>query len=188
MDTTPGTPTALVIAAIASAVAAFLSLGVTAMVPYLKWRGTDNRRRRRSLRLVGRLPSEVEHWSLRHNLLDAWILFDRRRRRDKRVIRKLERLYRCPRLPPCHYPDFCEACQVTHGREGEYLALMERRANRFSQRQQTHLRRRMDARPWRRNWLSPVQERRLSALEADREPEFDLAGFEEQPDDCSGES
>ncbi len=142
----------MVVAALCSAVAALLSLCVAIMVPYLNWRGSEGWRRWRAQRLVGTVPSDVRRWSVRYNMLDAWIHFDRQRRRDKRVIHKLERLYECPRLPPCEYPQFCEDCQATGGRGAEFLYWSKRRRDRWTQRQQTFVRRQDGDHPWRSNW------------------------------------
>ena len=169
MDGTSGTPTALVVAAVASAIAAFLTFGVAALVPYLNWRGSDRWRRRRALRLVRRPPKEVHHWSLRFNVWDAFVRFSRHRTRANRKIRKLDRLYECPRLPRCEHPTWCEACERIRGPDGEYQALLMRALQVSAEREQTYFRRRGRCRPWRRTWMSRRQRRRLNER-SDAEP------------------
>jgi len=78
------------------------------------------------------------------------------------VVRKLEQLYRCPRLPPCEYPQFCEDCQAPGGRRDEFVYWLKRRGDRWAQRQQTFLRRRYGDRPWRLNWRPRSKRRRAT--------------------------
>lgn len=164
MHDTSGTPTALVVAAVASAIAAFLTFGVAALVPYLNWRGSDRWRRRRALRLVGRPPKEVQRWSFRFNVWDGLVRFNRRSRWGNRKVRKLDKLYECPRLPRCNHPNWCEACEPVRGADGEYQALLLRALQVSSERQQTHIRRRNGYKPWRLTWMSRRQRQRQDEL------------------------
>jgi len=173
-------PAETVIAALGSAAAALLSLCVAVLVPYLQWRGSDGWRRWRAQRLVGIVPSDVRRWSLRFNVVDAWKRFDRHRRRDTRVVRKLEQLYKCPRLPPCEYPQFCETCEAAGGRRDEFLYWLKRRGDRWAQRQQTFLRRQLNDRPWRLNWR-PRPRRQPAARARETIADADSPTGEPQP-------
>ena len=72
-------------------------------------------RRRRALRIVGRPPKEIQRWRFRFNLWDAFVSFNRRRRRANRTMRKLAKLHECTRLPRCDHPMWCEACERVRG-------------------------------------------------------------------------
>jgi len=164
-----GSSTHLVIAAYGSAAAAFLALVVTVMVPYLRWRGTDTWRRWWARLVVGRLPSDVHRWSLRFSVLDAWFPLGGRRRAE-RVIRRLERLYRCPSLPPCHHPQLCEECQATGGRGSELSYWLSQSQRRSAQRYSTRARRQCRERPWRISWQRTPGRRKRESISASGSP------------------
>ena len=140
------------LALLATAIVGAAFAGWRAVITYVQWRGTDSWRSRRVLRLTGRLPSEVPRWSLRHNLTDALWWPDPQNRSADRRRRKLEDLYRCPRVSSCVPPVLCEACERRWDLDGQFMTASARLAAQSAQRRHTFIRRQHGMRPWRLNW------------------------------------